>query len=157
MLTQEVTIVEDRGGNTVEVKRTIPTTEFAVKLDGQLYQPAITTNVEIENDGEQSRTADQCGHTERNRVGNKGWQITIQGIITGNDNRRGNLSLALLRDVIAVSETIQIRSDIISGEFEVSNTVITQASDLVSIQTSDTNGEEKAFEFQMQLGESNSD
>lgn len=157
-LAQTITIVEDiGGGETAVVEQTLPTTEFAVKIDGILYRPAITTNVEIENDGDVTRVQDQCGHTEANRTTNQGWSIRVQGIITGNEGREGNLSLALLRDTIANRDSVEIRSDVISGRYEVSNTVITQANDLVSINTNDTNGEEKAFEFQLQLGQSESD
>lgn len=152
-----ITIVEQlENGETETVEREIPTTDFAVKLDGQLRHPAITTNVEIENDGDISRQSDQCGNTQTRRVTNKGWTIRVQGIVTKNDGRQENLSLQLLRDVIATAESIQIRSDVISGTFEVSNVVITQANDLVSVNTFDTDGKEQAFEFQLQLGESQS-
>lgn len=157
MLTQNVTIVENVGGEEQEVETILPSTEFAVKVDGVKYQPTVTTSIEIENDGDIATTRDQCGHTERSRQTNKGWNITIQGIVTGNNARQGNMSLSLVRDVIATSETINVRSDIISGKFEVGNVVITQSADLVSIQTADTEGEEKAFEFQLQLGESSSE
>lgn len=152
-----ITVVEDTGAGTVTREETISSTEFAVKLDGVLYSPEITTEVEMENDGDISNTADQCGNTEREKINNGGWNLTVQGVVTGNDDRHGNLSLQLLRDVIAPMDTIRVRSDIAEGEFEVSNTVITQTGDLVSVETKSTDGEEKAFEFQLQLGESSAD
>lgn len=155
---REITVVEELdNGETRTVKRTLSTSRFVVKIDGQRYSPEITANIEIENDGGTERTTDQCGNTERSRTSNKGWAIRVTGIVTGNDARQSNLSLQLLRDVIAQESTISITSDIISGEFEVSNTVITQSSDLVSINTPDTEGEESAFEFQLQLGQSESE
>lgn len=158
MVVSTIEIIEDVGGGQERVtERPISTTDFAVKMDGQLYRPAVTTNIEIENNGEMSTTQDQCGNTERSREGNMGWSVRVKGIATANDDRGGNLSMQMLRDVVATSETIKIRSDVTGSsvtELEVSNTVITQASDLVSIQTDDTEGEELAFEFQLQLGES---
>jgi hypothetical protein len=161
MVVSQIEIIEDVGGGQTRVtERRISTTEFAVKIDGQLYRPAVTTQVEIENDGDVSTTTDQCGNTERDREANQGWSVRVQGIVTGNDDRGGNLSMQLLRDVIATADTIKVRSDVTGSSvtrLEVSNTVITQASDLVSIQTADTNGEEQAFEFNLQLGESEAD
>jgi hypothetical protein len=153
MTLAQIQIVGGNGRETVELS----STSFAAKLDGQIYRPAVTTSVEIENDGDVSATKDQCGHTERKRVGNQGWQIRVQGMVTANTLRQGNLSMQQLRDVIAQSDEIEIISDVLSGTFAVSNVVITQPNDLVSIVTEDTNGEEKAFEFQLQLGESESD
>lgn len=153
-----VEITEDiGGGETQVVERRIATTGFSVKIDGQLYSPAVTTNIEIENNGQTDRVQDQCGNTERSRTTNDGWAVRVQGIVTKNDGREGNLSLQVLRDVVAVSDTIKIRSDVtppgVESGVEVSNTVITQASDLVSVQTGETDGEEQAFEFNLQLGQ----
>lgn len=135
----------------------ISSSEFAIKIDGDLYKPAVVTSVEIENDGDTDQTSDQCGHSARSRTGNNGWVIRVQGIVTGNDFRHENLSMQMLRDVIATMDEVQIRSDIYSGEQVVSNTVITQANDLHSIETRDTNGREEAYEFQLQLGETESE
>lgn len=158
MLANEIRIVQQTvGGTTETIEKTLPSTEFAVKMDGRQYQPAVTTDVEIENNGDLTRTQDQCGHTSAARTTNNGWSITISGIVTGNDGRDGNMSVQMLRDVVAPATSVQIRTDLISGQFEVSNTVITQPNDLVSVQTNETDGEEKAFEFQLQLGETNSE
>lgn len=158
MLTEQVSIIEDiGGGETRTVSKTIPSTEFVVKIDNTLYRPAITTEVEIENDGETTTTRDQCGHVERSRTGDDGWRIRAQGIVTGNTSRDNNLDLQLLRDEVASASDLKVRTDMIAGFFEVSNTVITQSSDLVSINTNDTDGTEKAFEFQIQIGEDSSE
>lgn len=154
-MVQTVRIVENEGDEPVE--EVIQSTEFAVKIDGQIYKPAITTNVEIEHDGDTESTSDQCGHTTRQRTGDNGWVVRVQGIVTANDDRYGNLSLQMLRDVVAGAEDMKIRSDVIEGSYVVSNTVITQAGDLYSIQTQATDGEEQAFEFQVQFGESSSE
>lgn len=157
-----VTYIEEVNGSTVEREVQLSTTEFSVKLDttgsgepDTLFSPVVTQSVEIENDGDSTTPSDQCGNTERRRTTNEGWSIRVSGIVTANE-RGSNLSLQLLRDVIAPADSVQIRSDVLSGEVSVSNTVITQSSDLVSIVTDETEGEEKAFEFQLQLGESQS-
>lgn len=142
----------DRENDRIE----IPSSDFSVKIDGNLHKPAAVTNIEIENDGDTTTTQDQCGHTARTRTGNRGWVIRVQGIITGNDDRYGNLSMQMMRDVIASSDSIKVRSEVYSGEQTVSNTVITDANDLHAIETPDTEGEERAYEFQLQLGETTS-
>lgn len=164
-MVNEVEIIENVGaGETAKKIIEISSTGFYVKFDNEhpteLYSPAITKDIEIENDGELSRTQDQCGNTEKHRSANNGWSIRVKGIVTANEDREGNLSLQLLRDTIATSETIQIRGDVIGKDFrrvEVSNTVISQSTDLVSVQTKSTDGKEKAFEFQLQLGQSEDD
>jgi hypothetical protein len=156
-LSQTIEIVsQDGAGGTDTSRRTIPTTSFSLFLNETEYQPAVVTDIEIENSGNDNQVSDQCGNTERNRTGNSGWAIRVNGIITGEDARQGNLSLSLLRDVVASSDSVTIGADIQSGTFEVGNVVITQQSDLVSIETANTNGKEKAYEFQLQLGETQS-
>lgn len=156
-LSQTIEIVSQSGaGGTTTSQRTIPTTSFSLFLNETEYQPAVVTDIEIENSGNDNKVSDQCGNTERNRTGNSGWAIRVSGIITGADSRQGNLSLSLLRDVVASSDSVTIGADIQSGTFEVGNVVITQQSDLVSIETANTNGKEKAYEFQLQLGETQS-
>lgn len=156
MAITNVTFIEEVDGQTVVREEAVSSSRFYVELGNETYTPAVVTNVEIENDGDVASTTDQCGFTTRQRTGDDGWMIRVQGIVTANDSRTGNLSLEILKEVALMSE-ITIGSDIISGTYEVSNTVITESSDLVSVQTSETEGEEQAFEFQMQLGETQGD
>jgi len=130
-------------------------TPFAIRVDGSGFkQPEVTREMEIENDSNMTSVSDQCGNVERNTLGNQGWNIRVSGIVT-NERRENNLSLQELRDIIAPSDTIEIQSEIIGGaaEFELSNTVITQRSDIPAIRTPSTNDIEQAFEFQLQIGE----
>lgn len=160
MLTTITYVYEDGAGNTVSEEKSLPSAEFVVKVDDTgdgtadnlLGKPAVTTEIEIENDGETSTPSDQCGNVERFRTENSGWMIRVTGMVTAGD-REGNLSVNDLK-AVAGMDSIWIRSDLISGQFAVQNTVITQPNDLVYIQTPDTDGEEKVFEFQLQLGES---
>lgn len=137
-------------------EHSVSSSKFSVEIDGEFKQPAIVSEVEIENDGDQAVARDQCGRVERRRQTNDGWAIRVTGIVTANDSRSGNLSLQTLRDVVANANTIEIVSDVESGEYTVSNTIITDASDLVAVQTADTDGKEQAFDFQLQLGDTES-
>jgi hypothetical protein len=159
MPAQRVTFIQSGGGGSAAEAQTetrIVSSRFAIELDGDLYSPAVVEEFEIENNGDTSTVADQCGNTERQRTTNEGWTIRVNGIVTGNDNREGNLSMPLLRDTIAAMDTVTIVSDLISGTFEVSNTLLSDSSEYHSIRTADTEGDEQAFDFQLQLGESSS-
>lgn len=157
MTVSNVTIIRDVGGREVVEERPISTSTFYVKIDGERYSPAITTELEIENGDGTAALTDQCGNTERRKLNDMGWSIRVSGILTMNDAREGNLSLQMVRDTVAQMDSITIGSDIISGEIVVTNIIITQTGDLVSINTRSTDGDEKAVEFQMQLGETESE
>lgn len=153
----------DEDGTVVE--ETVPTTEFGVAFDEDgdgeytddpLYSPAITSEVEIENDGNNAVVSDQCGRTERSRTTNEGWMVTVTGICTANESRRGNLSLEQVKQ-IGTSDEVYIVSDVHTGVLAVGNVVITQASDLVYVETGSTDGRERAFDFQLQLGDTESE
>lgn len=154
----QITVVTESGEQVIEAT----SEEFSVKLDttgngtpDTLFSPAITQEVEIENDGDTSKMQDQCGNTERQRQTHEGWSIRVEGIVT-EEPREGNLTMAMLRDDVAAANSVQIRCDLINGEVAVNNTVLTQSSDLVSFSSNETDGKEKAFDFQLQLGESES-
>lgn len=156
MPAQRVTFIQGGGGGTAEAESEtrIVSSRFAIELDDTLYTPAVVEGFEIENNGDTSTVADQCGNTQRQRTTNEGWTIRVNGIVTGNDNRNGNLSMPLLRDTIADLDTVTIVSDLLSGTFEVSNTLLSDSNEYHSIRTTDTDGDEQAFDFQLQLGES---
>lgn len=128
---------------------------FAVELDGSLYAPAVTTNIEKEKSSDTTRLSDQCGNFERRNVANRGWAVRVEGIATG-ESRDNNLSLDRL-DEVAASEEIEIVCDLYDGPIAVQNVVVTQANDLISISTPETPAREKAYEFQLQLGEPQGD
>ena len=160
----DVTYIEEVNGQTVEREVKLASSEFIVKVDTtgdgtadtKLGKPVVTQEIEIENNGESAEPQDQCGNTERFRTTNSGWMIRVNGIVTANQ-RESNLTLQDLRDTIATMDAVWIRSDIMNGRVAVQNTVITQTSDLVAIETPQSEGREKAFEFQLQLGESQSE
>jgi hypothetical protein len=156
MTVGRVTYYESVSGEKTEVAVEHDKSDFALKIDGVLYKPAIVDEMEIERSGDMATPQDQCGHTERDRVGDKGWAINVQGIVTSNDARAKNLSMQQMRDVVSTMSEAEIRSDLISGTYEVSDVIISDSSDLFSIQTQDTEGDETAYEFQMQLGQTDS-
>lgn len=154
MAVQEITVRDrDDFGQVQERSVSVRTTEFFITVEDQQFTPAVVTNVEIEHDGDVADPQDQCGNVERTKTSNKGWNVRVEGIVTANDERPGNLSMQLMRDYVATTDSVSVRSDLFEGEIVVSNVVITQSNDLVSVNTHETDGQEMAFEFQLQLGE----
>lgn len=150
----EVTYTDDFGN---QQKREIPTTEFYVRLegsDGEIKElsPAVTSEIEIESDNETSTTHDQCGNMESQKTGTNGEIIRVSGIVTGS-RREGNLDVLTLINEVTKGSNITVGCALFSGEINVSNRVVRQASELVKIETEETIGKEAAFEFQLQLGE----
>lgn len=153
MAVTRVTYITGGGGSeTEEREEEVITSKFQVRLDGTLYEPAVVQKVEIEKSDDSTRRTDQCGNMKKQKAENSGWIMRVEGIITANDSRHRNLSLQLLRDVIAEQDSVYIVSDILSGEIILSNVIITQPKDITSIETRDTEGKEQAFDFQLQLG-----
>lgn len=149
-----VTII-DGGG--VEREVDVRNPKFFVRIDGQDLFPVHVDLLEIENSGETQTITVDCGDTERRKTANKGWIVSVEGLVSTNDTRGDNLSMQKLRDVIAHSEVINIRSALLSGKIVVSNVVITSADDAVEIVTERTHGREKVWGFRMTLGEEESD
>lgn len=149
----DVTIIDVEG----ETQQTVETHGFQIDVEGTQRSPALVRMVEAENNGETSSVQDQCGHTERSRSGNNGWAITVEGFVTSGNGYPGELTLAHLRDTVAEMSEATIVTDIISGTYEVSNTMIGTPDDIVEIQTRDMNEFRQAFRFQLQLGESASE
>lgn len=148
-----VTIVTIDGAvNEIEVRNA----SFFVKLDGQELYPALVTNLEIENSGENSNITVDCGDTERRKTANGAWVMRVEGIVTSS-SRTDNLSMERLRDDIANSETVEVRSGLFSGRILVSNVIISAPEEVTEIQTNRTNGREKAWAFSMVLGEESSE
>jgi hypothetical protein len=152
-----VTFIEEVDGRTVESEEEIATSPFAIKYDGQLYEPEVVTDIEFERSDENATTHDQCGNTERTATTTQGWLVRVQGIITANETRVSNASMPFFRDIVAPADAIEVRTDVVSGRFTVGNLVISQPNDLVGLTTVSTDGMEQAFEFQLQLGEEAAD
>lgn len=148
-----VTII-DAGGGVSEVDVQNP--KFYVRIEGQDLFPVLVDNLEIEHSGESSTITVDCGDTERRKTANKGWTVRVEGLVSTNDTRADNLSMQVLRDVIAPADTVDIRSPLLSGRIIVSNVII-GSDDAVEIDTERTNGREKVWGFSMTLGEEESD
>lgn len=160
MVVQQIQVQEVGEDGSLQ-ERTLETRSvgFFITIEGEQFKPAIVREVEIETDSDVSAPKDQCGNVEREKTSNEGWSARVTGIVTANDDRPGNLSMQLMRDYVAKADSVEVRGDLFpSGGMTivVSNVVITQSSDLVSVNTKQTNGAELAFDFQLQLGEKNS-
>lgn len=140
------------GGEATE-QQSAQTVPFGVVVDGQTLSPPITTNIEVENDGDVNRTKDQCNNIEVRRFGsNTAWIMRIQGIVTATD-RSGVLSLSRLMSL--KDRTVRVVSDFpIEGPILVANTTITQSNDNgAKLKTDEMNEPETMFTFNLQLGE----
>lgn len=148
-----VEFVQTVNGEEQVVDTVLASTDFTIKLNGDKYSPALVEDLTAENSGDTSAPQDQCGNTQRVRTTREGWTVTVKGIVT-DEPREGNLTMSMLRDDVAPRDSVDIRSDIIDGNFVLSNTKISSSSALDSIQLSDTSiGKEAAYDFQLQLGE----
>lgn len=152
-----IVVTSGGGGDAATTQVEVRNPKFFIKLDGEELYPAVVTNLEIEHSGESSTITTDCGDTERRRTGNLGWVVTVEGICTSNDVRTDNLSMQKLRDVIAPSETVDIRSALLSGTIIVSNVVLSSPESATEIETERTAGRERAWAFRMTLGEEESD
>lgn len=156
----EATIIRNVGGGSTTEEKVQHTQDFQVKIDGELYSPAITQNVEIEQSGETNKTMDQCTNVERKKSGSGGWLVRVEGIVVSGADAPSELTLEVLRDRVAFLDALEIRSTILNGTYVLSNVIITQSNDLVSLQAPWLGGETDrydAFEFQLQLGEEESE
>jgi len=109
------------------------------------FNPSITQRIKFDNKGQMSSITSECGETENRRQGDNKAKLTVEGIISGDDEVRAMRSLKN-------RETIQFSSDIFGGTVIVERLSIAQKSDLVYYKP---NGGEKelAFSFQIQLKE----
>lgn len=128
--------------------------------DGQrtLYEAAITEDILLEEDGEESNVTDQCGRTESRRRGSNNFKFVVEGIVTNDFSQqrveRGNeilnLTVPNLKD-LRNAPKLELRSDIHNGEVYVKNFSVRQTNDMVAIDRG--SGPEPAFAFQLQLKE----
>lgn len=129
--------------------------KFYIRIDGQDFHPVLVDSLEIEHSGDSSTITVDCGDTERRKTANKGWVVTVEGLVSTNDTREDNLSVQKLKEV-ATMDAVDIRSALLSGPIIVSNVVIA-ADDAIEIDTERTSGREKVWAFRMTLGEEESD
>lgn len=135
------------------VQEEVFSAEFAIKIDGEILTPAYVEEVEVENNGETVTLTDDCGRQEQRRFNEGLWSVRVTGVVA----KEGAIDELLLRDLMTLQEgeLVEIISDFeIDGPIEVSNTIIGQTTDIVSIDTG--TGEQLAFTFQLSLGEQDS-
>lgn len=148
MALSEIVIIEEGEQSVVQI-----TDEgFSVEVDGQEYTPAVTEDIQADKSVEGTTLNDQCGNYESRATNNRGWSVTVKGIVTAND-RDGNLTMQFIRDTISNLEQIEITCDLYRGPIQVNSVSLGQGNGLNEISTTKTVGKEKAYEFQLQLGE----
>jgi hypothetical protein len=146
----EISVVSSSGEESI----IIVGTPFSISLDGVEYEPAVVKDLEVEFDAQNEEVSDQCGRTEFLQTGTRPARMKAQIIITDN-NRRGNLSLDILKQLRdAIGSDIRVTSELYSGAVELSNILINQSSDIVQIDVG--SGMQTAYGAQIQLGESES-
>lgn len=148
----EVRVIDD-GGN----ERLIEFSEstFGVDIDGVIHRPAATQSIEVESNGNTERTGTQCGDMKQRTTSTDPFKVTVECIITF-DNETNGPRVLTVRDVlyeIREGDSVTIDSKFpIEQAMTVSNVLVTQDSELVSVNTRYTDGEAKAARCQLQFG-----
>lgn len=148
----QVTVVDD-GGQT----RTIDISEstFGVIINGDVKHPAATQSVEVESNGQMEKTGTQCGTTRQQRTASDPFSITVECIVVSEDSTSAPDALTV-RDVLyglqSGSEVFIESAFPIDSPQVVSNVLVRQETELISVKTKFTNGEATAFRCQLQFG-----
>lgn len=146
-----VTVIgEDGSIQSFEPRRS----SFRLRIDDEWYEPAVTTEIEVESNQNQDTTGTLCGDKRTERTSEDPHQVMIRGICTNSGNPDELTADQLLWDVQEGDE-LSFTCDISDrfGLMTVSNVLVRQEQELVSVQTPITNGEQTAFRFQLQFGE----
>lgn len=144
-----VTVINEEGQ---EVQYEPQDSSFQLVVDGTAKTPAVTQTIEVESNQRQAKTGTQCGETRQSNIASDPFKVTVQGIVT-NATDGTSLSVSDLLFEVQEGDFVTINSDFpITTSLEVTNVVVTQSQDLVSVDTPQTDGFETAFTFQLQLG-----
>lgn len=109
------------------------------------FEPAVVESIRYDHKGQTSTVTNQCGEAESRRSGDELPDITIEGILTGDQ----------LSDAKALkrNEEITLVSDIHQGQVFVKRLTIVQNSDLVHYRETTEAAPQLAFEFNLELGQ----
>lgn len=137
-----------------ETEQEIPESEFAVELEeGEQIRPIVTEDVAYEMAPENESLTDQCGRTEKRNLGDKGWNITIEGIII-DANIDGNMGPPELIEIVELGE-VYIVTEYVQGTIVVDGGQFNRDEEISQFHM---NGETyRAYQFQLQLGEQSND
>lgn len=138
-----VAVVNENGD--IETQRVISRDATVVPEGQSNFEPTVVQSVEYDHKGQTSSISSVCGETENRRETDEQPDITVEGIISEEE----------LPDIKSIKEGDQITliSDVHKGDVFVRRVTISQTADLVHIVPDDTNKEELAFNFQLQLGQ----
>lgn len=150
--------VAGEGGNDAEI-RTLQSRAFALVVDGDTLRPALCSEIEVESNSDTQTTGDQCGNRTQEHVAQEPFRVTINGVVTKQD-QPDVLTLYDLLHRVQEGDEVRMVSDFpIERAMTVRNVITRQSSDLVHIEipsTEDerftTEGKQLAFEFQLVLG-----
>lgn len=147
-----VTVIPDGGGQPIE--REVSESTFGVYIDGEIYYPAATQSLEVESNGNVEKTGTQCGTKRQQRTSEDPYSITAECIVTLADQSTANaLTVRQVLKDITEGEDVRITSAFpIDSALEVSNVLVRQETELISVNTDRTDGEATAFRCQLQLG-----
>jgi hypothetical protein len=123
---------------------------FALIIDGQRYEPFVCQEIEVESDGDMSKTGTQCGGRKQRQTADDPFSVMANGVI-GKDMPSGYLEPRHLLFDVNEGDEVYFTSDFpFDGPVEVSNVLVRQTADTPTIQLE---GERYiAFEWQIQLG-----
>lgn len=145
-----IVVVGEGGTETYEAE----SSSFSLLIDGVAYEPAVTQEIEVESNQQQATTGTQCGTQRVQNTSTDPFKFRVRGICTNSD-RAGELTAKrVLYDVQEGDQVDVVWDGPPLGSLTVSNALVRQEEQLVSVSTPLTNNEaETAFRFQIQLGE----
>jgi hypothetical protein len=109
------------------------------------FSPSVVQRVEYDHRGQSSSVTSVCGETENRRESDQQPDITVEGIITEPE-------IPSLKDLKRGDE-ITLISDVHQGHVYVKRVTIEQSTDIIKYIPDESDQEELAFTFQLQLGQ----
>lgn len=109
------------------------------------FVPSVVQRVEYDHKGQTSSLTSVCGETENRREGDNNPDITIEGIVTTDEIPQAKQ--------LKEGQEITLVSDVHQGQVFVKSLTIEQTQDLIHYIPDESDEEQLAFTFQLQLGQ----
>lgn len=120
--------------------------DFSIIIDNTRYTPWAVDELEEEQAVQDATVQDQCGNVERTQLGTDAKRVRVTGFVR-KEGVTGELTKDVFREELYSTKTIEIVSELYSGEIDVQNAIISQA------QEKKFDGHNiLVFPFQLQLG-----
>lgn len=120
--------------------------DFSVIIDDVRYTPWAVSELEEEQDVQDATVQDQCGNVERTQLGTDAKRMRVTGFVR-KEGVTGELTKEVFRQQIYSTNSIEVVSELYSGEIDVQNAILSQAQE----RKQDGNSV-LVFPFQLQLG-----